>query len=360
MDIKNNYCLIMAGGIGSRMWPAGKTQKPKQFLDVLGVGRSLIQQTFDRCLDIAPLENIFILTHSDYKDLVRAHLGQLPIENILCEPYRRNTAPCIAYGIFKISEQNKNANIVITPSDHLILDVAKYNENILETLDFTSKTTNIAILGIKPSTPNTGYGYIQFDNTELDNFYPVRLFTEKPNLELAQTFLDSGDFLWNSGIFIANVATFLKSYEKYSSEIYAIFDDIKTELGSSAEEDAIQTAFMQCPSISFDYAILEHSKNIYVMPVSFGWSDLGTWGSIYNASPKDTNDNVVNAKNAALYNTQNCVVFAENHKLVLIDGLKDFIIVDSKEALMICPTSKEQEIKNYVTELKKSKGEKYF
>lgn len=359
---KNNYALIMAGGVGSRFWPVSRTTYPKQFLDVLGTGKSLIQNTYERFKKIVPAENIFILTNESYFDLVKEQIPALADNQIIGEPIMRNTAPCIAYGCYKIKKLNPNALIVVAPSDHLILETENFIDIINKALASAEANHCLITLGIKPSRPDTGYGYIQYSPTTIsENLHKVKTFTEKPSLEIAQTFLASGDFLWNSGIFIWSVDAILNAFDKYLPEMSEIFREGKPAYNSDVEKEFIQSAFQQCTNISIDYGIMEKAENVYVMPSDFGWSDLGTWASVYDLAKKDYVGNaVINSEKVIMYDSSNCMVNIPSDKLVILNGLHDFIVVESNNTLMICPKDKEQHVKQVVSDIKHRYGNKYI
>lgn len=351
----------MAGGIGSRFWPVSRLDYPKQFLDILGIGKTLIQSTFDRFAQYIPLENIYVVTSIQYKDIVASQLPLLPAENIVCEPSRKNTAPCIAYISFKINELNPDSNLICAPADHLILDDTSFIKTSIEALGFTNQNNALLTLGIKPFQPNTGYGYIQFEgHTVSDNVYKVKTFTEKPDLELAKTFLASGDFLWNAGIFVWKTKSIIEAFEKYLPEVFEIFDGAKKAFNTEKEKEAIELIYPICANISIDYGIIEKADNVYVIPSSFGWSDLGTWGSAYENLEKDYNENAVTGDNVILFDSTKNVVNSNGEKLLLLQGLDGFIVVDTKDALLICKKDKEQHIKEYLAEIKRNKGDKYL
>jgi mannose-1-phosphate guanylyltransferase len=356
--MENNYALIMAGGIGSRFWPISRTAHPKQFIDILGTGKTLIQQTYERFLKIVPEENIFILTNEIYSDLVLEQIPGVDRSRILCEPVMRNTAPCIAYGCHKIQKLNPDAAIVVAPSDHLILNNEEFIRSINMSLKTASENDCLITLGIKPSRPDTGYGYIQYNTKTLDNdFYRVKTFTEKPNLELAMTFVQSGDFLWNAGIFVWSVKNILHSFKKHLPEINDIFSEGAAIYNTDQETDFIQAAFIQCTNISIDYGIMEKAENVYVLPSEFGWSDLGTWASVYELAEKDYVGNaVIPAEKVIMYDSSNCMVNVPEGKLVVLNGLHDFIVVEDNNTLLICPRDREQEIKQVVTDVKQRFG----
>lgn len=356
--MKNNYALIMAGGIGSRFWPISRTAHPKQFIDILGTGKTLIQQTYERFLKIVPEENIFILTNEIYSDLVLQQIPGMDKSRILCEPVMRNTAPCIAYGCHKIEKLNPDAAIVVAPSDHLILDTEGFVKSISKSLKTASENDCLITLGIKPSRPDTGYGYIQYNTKKIDeDFYKVKTFTEKPNTELARTFVQSGDFLWNAGIFVWSVKNILQSFQKHLPEINDIFNEGALVYNTDKETEFIQAAFTQCTNISIDYGIMEKAENVYVLPSEFGWSDLGTWASVYELSDKDYVGNaVIPSERVIMYDSSNCMVNVPEGKLVVLQGLHDFIVVEDNNTLLICPRDQEQEIKQIVTDVKQRFG----
>ncbi len=360
---KNNYCVIMAGGLGTRFWPMSKTAHPKQFIDVLGTGKTLIQHTYDRFVNIIPRDNIFIVTNSIYEDLVQKQLPQINASQILCEPTRRNTAPCVAYASYKIHDINPKANIIVAPSDHIILNESEFT-NILESaLESAKKNKWLITLGIKPSRPDTGYGYIQYNNNVKFSNDPrlrkVKTFTEKPNLEIAQTFLKSGDFLWNAGIFVWSAETILNAFQKYLPEVNKLFVDGNKYYNTDQEKDYINKAYSTCRSISIDYGIMEKADNVYVYISDFGWSDLGTWGSLYENRTKDEKGNAVVGKNVLLYDTEKCIINMSDQKLAVIQGLEDYIVVDSGNIILICKKQDEQQIRTFVNDVMIRKGEEY-
>jgi mannose-1-phosphate guanylyltransferase len=356
-----NYVAIMAGGIGSRFWPKSRVGFPKQFLDVLNTGRTLIQHTFDRFADFVPPQNIFVVTSQEYATIVAEQLPSIPVENIVSEPSRKNTAPCIAYISFKIKQMDPDARLIIAPADHLILDKPEFVTICEKAIDFAEKNDALVTLGIKPTYPNTGYGYIQHADTSVeDNVYKVKTFTEKPNLELAKTFLESGDFLWNAGIFIWKVSTILDNFEQHQPEMFELFQGEKDKFNTNGEQEAIEQIYPLCTSVSIDYAIMEKADNVFVIPSSFGWSDLGTWSSAYDNLEKDYLGNAVAGDKVMVIDSTQCMISAPHDKVLLLQGLNDFIIVDTKDVLLICKKDKEQEIKEYVAEVKKHVGETYL
>jgi mannose-1-phosphate guanylyltransferase len=358
---KNNYVAIMAGGIGSRFWPMSRTDMPKQFLDILNIGRTLVQATYDRFALFIPSDNIYIVTSLQYKEIVMQQLPQLPEGNILCEPSRKNTAPCIAYISFKLHSLNASANLICAPADHLITETDTFIDTCNKALHFTSHIKALVTLGIKPSNPNTGYGYIQYESLAAgENTYKVKLFTEKPDKELAKTFVASGDFLWNAGIFVWQVKNIINAFEKNAPELFEVFDAERTVFNTLKEQEAIEKIYPLCTNISIDYAVMEKADNVYVMPASFGWSDLGTWTSAYETFEKDYLENAVGGNEVIIIDATKNMVQVPHNKLVVLQGLDDFIVVDTKDVLLICKKEKEQEIKDYVAEVKRKKGEKFL
>ena len=358
---KHHYVAIMAGGIGSRFWPMSRSNYPKQFLDILGIGRTLIQDTFHRYNLLVPAENIFVVTALEYVDLVKKQLPALPIENILAEPSRKNTAPCIAYVAFKLLQKDPDALMLAAPADNLILDTDEFIKTTTVAFEFVDTINALVTLGIKPTHPNTGYGYIQHDTAEATpGIHKVKTFTEKPSLEMAKTFIASGDFLWNAGIFIWKVKNIVSAFEKFLPEMYEVFAAEKDHFNTPAETKSIENIYPQCTNISIDFGIMEKADNVYVIPASFPWSDLGTWNSAWENMHKDYFHNAVAGKNVMVVDANNCMVHVPDNKLVLLQGLEDYIIVDTKDVLMICKKDKEQEIKEYVAEIKRTRGEKFL
>ncbi len=358
---KKNYVAIMAGGIGSRFWPMSRAEMPKQFLDILNIGRTLIQSTYDRFEKFIPKENIFVVTSAQYREIVQEQLPALNPKNILCEPSRKNTAPCIAYISYKLNCLDPNANLICAPADHLITEPDAFIEICKNALHFTSHIKALITLGIKPTNPNTGYGYIQYESLAAgENIFKVKLFTEKPDRELAKTFVESGDFLWNAGIFVWQVKNIIKAFETHIPELHEVFDAEKENLNTGEEEAAIERIYPQCTNVSIDYAVMEKADNVYVIPSSFGWSDLGTWTSAYDIIEKDYLDNAVGGNEVVVIDATKNMVQVPNNKLVVLQGLDDFIIVDTEDVLLICKKDKEQEIKHYVAEVKRNKGDKFL
>jgi len=358
---KHHYVVIMAGGIGSRFWPMSRTNFPKQFLDILNTGKTLIQSTYDRFAAFIPAENIYVVTSNEYINIVKKQLPQLPLQNILGEPSRKNTAPCIAYISYKLNLLDPEASLIVAPSDHLILDPVAFNKVSFEALSFVGKHNALITLGIKPTYPHTGYGYIQFEQQAVsDNVYKVKTFTEKPELPIAKTFLASGDFLWNAGIFVWQVKNIIAAFEKYLPEMYDVFEAEKMHFNTTQEGPALQRMYPLCTNISIDFGIMEKADNVYVIPSSFGWSDLGSWNSAWENLEKDYMQNASGGGNVIVFDTHGCMVHTPENKLVVIQGMEDFIVVDTNDVLLICKREKEQEIKEYVAEVKRNKGEKYL
>ncbi|MEI8073135.1 MAG: mannose-1-phosphate guanylyltransferase [Bacteroidota bacterium] len=358
---KHHYVAIMAGGIGSRFWPKSRTSYPKQFLDILNTGKSLIRWTYERYAAFIPNENIYIVTSDEYVAIVHEQLPELPIENILAEPSRKNTAPCVAYISYKLLQKDPEAVLIVAPSDHMILDSDAFRTITSKALNFVTQIKSLVTLGIKPTHPNTGYGYIQHEALAAgEGIYKVKTFTEKPNLELAKTFLLSGDFLWNAGIFVWQVKNVMTAFEKYQPEMYELFDNEKENFNTVNEKNAINRIYPLCTNVSIDFAIMEKADNVFVIPSSFGWSDLGTWNSAYDNLDKDYLGNAVASENVIVIDATKCMISAPHDKLVLIQGIDDCIIVDTKDVLMICKKEKEQSIKEYVAEVKRNKGDRYL
>ena len=360
MTSKDNYCVIMGGGIGSRFWPFSRKTMPKQFLDFFGTGRSLLQQTFDRFNKIIPTENILIVTNAIYADLVKEQLPELDPKQILLEPARRNTAPCIAWASYHIRSLNPNANIVVAPSYHLILKEGEFLAAIEKGLDFVSKYDKLLTLGIKPNRPETGYGYIQIAEQEVDNFYKVKTFTEKPELELAKVFVESGEFYWNSGLFMWNVNTIIKAGEALLPELASKLAPGKDVYGTPEEKAFIEENFPACPNVSIDFGIMEKADNVYVSLGDFGWSDLGTWGSLYDLSPKDEQGNVTLKCDSMIYNSNDNIVVLPKGKLAVIEGLEGFLVAESDNVLLICKKDEEHAIRKYVNDAQMKLGEDYI
>lgn len=353
----------MAGGIGARFWPMSKTSRPKQFIDILGSGRTLIQQTFDRFLTVCPKENILIVTNEIYRQQCLDQLEGITEGQVLCEPCRRNTAPCIAYASYKIHQQNPEARIVVAPSDHIILKEAEFTEIINTALETSAKHDWLITLGIKPSRPDTGYGYIQFLEDKLEDvdnrIKKVKTFTEKPQLEKAKQFLASGDFLWNAGIFIWSLKSILSAFEYYLPEVNKLFKNGLGIYDTKNEQAFVNETYPVCENISIDYGIMEKAQNVYVLASDFGWSDLGTWGSLYSIRSKDENQNAIHGDHVLTYDSKNCIVNVPKEKLVVLQGLDDYIVVEDEGVLLVCKKEDEQKIRQIVDDVRDKKGKEY-
>ncbi|MBQ8225421.1 MAG: mannose-1-phosphate guanylyltransferase [Bacteroides sp.] len=356
---KDNYCVIMGGGIGSRFWPFSRKTLPKQFLDFFGTGRSLLQQTVDRFRKIIPIENILIVTNEMYADLISEQLPELSPRQILLEPTRRNTAPCIAWASYHIQALNPNANIVVAPSDHLILKEDEFLEAIEKGLNFVSEADRLLTLGIKPNRPETGYGYIQIAEPVGENFYKVKTFTEKPELELAKVFVESGEFYWNSGLFMWNVNSIVKACEVLQPEITSKLVTGKAVYGTAEEQEFINEHFPACPNVSIDFGVMEKADNVYVSLGDFGWSDLGTWGSLYDLSAKDEAGNVTLKCQSLTYNSRNNIITLPSGKLAVIEGLEGYLVAEAGNVLLICKKDEEHLIRKYVNDTQNKMGEEF-
>ena len=350
--------MIMAGGIGSRFWPMSRKHMPKQFLDILGTGKSFIRATFERFLPLVPVENFYVVTNTMYKDLVLEHIPELDPKQVLCEPIRRNTAPCIAYAAYTLQKEHPNANMIVTPSDHLILNEVDFHAIIKECLEYAENNDALMTVGIRPSRAETGYGYIQKSNNDLIS--RVKCFTEKPHLELAQTFVECGEFFWNSGIFIWTVENIIKAFEKHLPDHHALFEAAKNDIGTEREQKALEQVFSESKSLSVDYGIMEKADNVYVRCGDFGWSDVGTWSSVYQLSRKDRYANTKSHEGCYTYNTRSSIISVPKDKIAVVNGLRDYIVVDTDDVLMICPRSEEQSIKMYIDDVKFDGGEKHI
>lgn len=361
--MNNHYCIIMAGGVGSRFWPMSVTSHPKQFLDILGTGRTLIQQTYDRFKELCPAKNIFVVTSDIYENLVAEQLPNLPKANILTEPARKNTAPCIAYASYKIHQLNPKAVTVVAPSDHLITKEDTFVKAIKSCFTKAEEEDCLVTLGIKPTRADTGYGYIQYKDSpakEKDKrIYKVKTFTEKPDHEMARFFIESGDFLWNSGIFIWKTASIIKALEQNDAELANVFKEGTDSYNTPKEADFVKRAYNVCKNVSIDYAVMEKAQNVYVRESIIGWSDLGTWGSLFTHIQHDKGNNAVVGKNVMLYDCKDCIVHVPKEKLVVLQGLEDYIVVESDGILMVCKKQDEQQIRNFVNDVKVQKGDKF-
>lgn len=360
MSNKDNYCVIMGGGIGSRFWPFSRTSMPKQFLDFFGTGRSLLQQTFDRFRKVVPAENILVVTNDLYAGLVKEQLPELADSQILLEPCRRNTAPCIAWASYHIRALNPNANVVVAPSDHLILKEEEFLDAIRHGLEFVSKNDRLLTLGVKPNRPETGYGYIQIAEQEgNENFYKVKTFTEKPELELAKVFVESGEFYWNSGLFMWNVNTIISESERLLPELAAKLLPGLPVYGTENEKKFIDQNFPLCPNVSIDFGVMEKAEHVYVSLGDFGWSDLGTWGSLYDLSAKDEQQNVTLKCKSLLYNCKDNIVTLPEGKVAVIDGLEGYLVAESDNVLLICKKDEEHAIRKYVSDAQMKLGDEF-
>jgi len=358
----NDFVIIMAGGIGSRFWPMSRSSFPKQFHDILGTGKSLIQMTYERIRAFIPSENILIVTNQKYQDLVHEQLPEVRPQEVLLEPVGRNTAPCIAYGMFKIQQRNPEAGVLVVGSDYLIEDAEAFQKDAELALDVCREDGRIVTLGIPPSNPNTGYGYIQFIEAEEgvpQDFYQVKTFVEKPDLETAKTYLQLGDFLWNSGMFIFQLPTMMAAYHEFLHEMHDIFHDIRETYDTDQERGAIENVYSLCRSVSVDVGIMEKVQNRQVIKASFDWSDLGTWGSVYDHIDKDYLDNGIQGKAMIFESSNNMVRIDNGKKLVVLHGLEDYIVVDTEDVLLICKKEQEQEIKSIVKEVRKEHGDTF-
>jgi mannose-1-phosphate guanylyltransferase len=354
MIVNANYCVIMAGGIGSRFWPISRSAMPKQFLDILGVGKTLLQQTYDRFVKIIPAENIYVVTNEEYCSIVREQLPSIPFSNILGEPMRRNTAPCILYANTKIRLKNSEANIVVSPADHLIMNEDKFLEDIQEGLKFISLSNSLLTLGITPNRPATGYGYIQLEDTN-DNskFIKAKTFTEKPHSELAKFFVNSGDFLWNSGIFLWKCKVIDAAFGEFLPELYDLFSENINYFGTSEEKSIVNSIYSAAKNISIDFGVMEKAKNVYVLKSDFGWSDLGTWNSLYSLQDKDDDKNVIIGDNSIVIQSfGNYINSTSKDRVLVLKDLEDFIVIDTNSVLLICKRENEQQIEQLLNEAK--------
>ncbi len=357
----NTYCIIMAGGIGSRFWPLSRRDRPKQFLDITGTGKTLIQQTYQRFARVIPAENFLVVTSINYKDLVLEQLPELKKGQVLLEPLRRNTAPCAAYAIYKVKKQNPDATFVVTPSDHLILKEEEFIRQIKKGIEFARSKDALLTLGVKPSRPETGYGYIQVNNKEgfdqLDNLYKVKIFVEKPDVEMAQVFIDSGEFFWNSGIFIWSMSSIVAALETHLKDIAALFSKGMKLFNTEDEIHFIKKTYSECRSISIDYGIMEKARNVYVLTADFDWNDLETWGALYENEGKDKDRNVVKGDNVLTYSVKNSIINISDEKFAVLQGLDGYIVAESNDTLMVCRREDEQHIKQFVTDVRIKKGD---
>lgn len=347
----NNYCVIMSGGVGSRFWPYSREAKPKQFLDIFATGRSLLQMTYDRFAKVIPKENFVIVTNAAYRDLILEQLPELNADQILLEPMRRNTAPCIGWATYHIQAKNPNANILVTPADHLILQEDIFDDAIRRSLDYVENHPQLVTLGIRPSRPETGYGYIQVSDIQEDDFVQVKTFTEKPNREMAQVFYESGEFLWNSGMFAWNVKTIHAAFDEHLPALTSVLNEANGHYATPREQELVSSLFPQCPNISIDYAVLEKAHNVMVLPVDFGWADLGTWGSLYELKKEEDEANVALHTEALFYEAKGNIVSMDgeaSEQLVVVQGIDDCIVAHSEGVLLICKRDQEQRIKEFI------------
>ncbi len=356
---KDLYVVLMAGGVGVRFWPFSRNAKPKQYLDVLGLGRTLLQSTYDRFLPLCPKENIFIVTNEEHQAITAEQLPDLSSDHILTEPMRRNTAPCIAYACHKIALKNPNAIVVVSPADHIILNEADFQETVKKSVDHAKGQDKLITLGIKPTRPETGYGYIQYLEGK-SQLKKVKTFTEKPELALAKKFLESGEFVWNAGIFIWGVQAILKSFAKNLPEMAEVFEEAAPSFYTPKEKEAIQTAYAQCKNISIDYGIMEKADNVYVWLGNFNWSDLGSWASLHDNSKRDENNNAIDA-DVMTYDTRNSVIKGPKDKLIVVQGLNGYLVGAFDNVVIVCEKDKEELFRRFVNDLKsKSNGTDYL
>lgn len=360
---KHTYCVIMAGGVGSRFWPMSRTAHPKQFLDFLGLGRTLLQQTYDRFMALCPPENVLVVTNAQYADLVKEQLPDIPREHILCEPSRRNTAPCVAYANHVIASRDPDALIIVAPSDHLVLKEEAFHDTVRQALQQAASGDHLVTLGIMPSRPDTGYGYIQFTD-EAGTAHPrvkrVRTFTEKPDHETAQRFLESGDFVWNAGIFIWSLKSISKAFREHLPEMEQLFARGDGTYGTSGEKAFVEGVYGEVDNVSIDYGIMEKADNVFTVVCDIGWSDLGTWGSLYTHLDKDESGNAAVGGNIRLYDCSRNMVHSHDGRLMVLQGLEDHIVVSTPEALLVCRKQDEQKIREFVNDLKAEHGDRYI
>lgn len=356
---KNTYVVIMAGGVGTRFWPFSRTQKPKQFLDIVGCGKSLIQLTFERFTTRVPSENIYVVSNERYRELIFEQLPGITENQILLEPFQRNTAPCVAYASYKIASKNPDANIIVTPSDHAIFNDTEFLKTIDTALEASKSENKLLTIGIKPHKPETGYGYIQYIDNQDNMVKKVKTFTEKPELDLAKKFLESGDFVWNAGLFVWSAKSIIAAFEKHQSEMALLFKEMDESYYSADEVVKIQDAYAQTKNISIDYAILEKADNVWVVLGDFGWSDLGAWDSLYELRDKDEKQNVIDG-NVTTYGVNNCIISGSKEKLIVVEGLEDYLVADNGNALLICKRGNEHQMRTIVKDVKMNKDEEYL
>ena len=351
MAKKNNHLVIMAGGVGSRFWPMSTTERPKQFIDVLGIGKTLLQLTVSRFETLVAPEHVWVVTNKNYADIVAEQLPDMPRDHILCEPCRRNTAPCIAYVSWRIKSKDPKANIVVTPSDHIVMDVAEFRRVVSECMAFTADSDAIVTLGMKPSRPETGYGYIEANlsanSLRNKSIFRVDSFREKPDLATAQQYISKNNYFWNAGIFTWNVSTIVNAFRIYQPAMAKIFESLLPVYGTAEEQQRIDQLFPECENISVDYAIMEKAEEIFVCPADFGWSDLGTWGSLQQQSKKDLYGNALIGQDISVFESHNCIIHATQEKKVVVQGLDGYIVAENNDTLLICKLSEEQRIKQF-------------
>jgi mannose-1-phosphate guanylyltransferase len=357
---KNRYCVIMAGGVGSRFWPLSRTCRPKQFLDILNTGKTFIRQTYERFLPLIPPENFLVVTHVNYRELVRQEIPELAEDQILLEPIGRNTAPCIGYASYKLKMKDPQASVVVTPSDHLVLNQHEFETVVGEGLDFAEQQHALVTIGIRPDRPDTGYGYIQIDTGDRrGTLNRVKTFTEKPTEDVAKMFVDSGEFFWNSGIFIWRVEDIVREFYLHLPELNQLFSSILPAYNTTHEAEAIARIYPECRNISIDYGVMEKAEKVYVRCADFGWSDIGTWNALYRHLPRDDRGNAATG-NVVLYDTHRTIVRTEAEKLAVVQGLDDFIVVNTEDVLMICRRDQEQNIRRFVEDLRQKEGGKFI
>jgi mannose-1-phosphate guanylyltransferase len=355
----NTYVVIMAGGVGTRFWPYSRAEKPKQFLDIIGCGKTLIQLTFDRFKDKVPIENIYIVSNNKYRELIIEQLPGITENQLLLEPFQRNTAPCVAYASYKIASKNPDANIIVTPSDHAIFNETAFLETIEEALAISSSGNKLVTIGIQPHKPETGYGYIQFIDDKNEGAKKVKTFTEKPEIELAKKFLESGEFVWNAGLFVWKSKSIIKAFEKHESDMASLFKELESDYYGPNEKSKIQDVYAQSKNISIDYAILEKADNVWVVLGDFGWSDLGAWDSLYELREKNKEQNVIEG-NVTTYRVKNCIINGAKDKLIVVEGLEDYLVADNGNSLLICKRGNERQMRTIVKDVKMNKDEEYL
>lgn len=357
--MKNTYAVIMAGGSGTRFWPLSKRSKPKQFLDVLGTGQSLLQMTFDRFAEYIPAENIYIVSNDKYEEIIKEQLPSIRKDQVLLEPFQRNTAPCIAYACYKIAQENPDATVVVSPSDHAIFKEREFYDAIKNAIDAVENEEKLVTIGVTPNRPETGYGYIQYHSEVDDNVKLVKTFTEKPELELAEKFVESGDFVWNAGVFVWNVTAIQKAFAEFLPDVDEAFQQLSPDFYTDKEKEGVEVAYAQCKNISIDYGVMEKAQNVYVVLGDFGWSDLGSWDSLYEINSKDEAGNVVEG-NALVFDSNNCLIKGPEDKLIVVNGLDDCLVAYHEDALLITKKGSEKQLRTIVNEVKLKKDPRYL